>query len=211
MTTTAAVKTRREKFTEVYQKNTWRGRESLSGTGSDLRQTIGVRAALPQLLRDLKAKSLIDAPCGDFHWMKEITADIDYTGVDIVQELVDRLNTHYAEPGRRFECHDLVTDILPRADVILCRDCLVHLPLHEVAIVLRNFVKSGSTWLLTTTFPETPANADVRWSGWRPLNLQAEPFSLPAPEQLINEGCTEDGGKYADKSLGLWRLADLRI
>jgi hypothetical protein len=38
---TVAVKTRREKFTEVYQKNTWRGSESVSGTGSDLRQTAG--------------------------------------------------------------------------------------------------------------------------------------------------------------------------
>jgi len=204
-----AVTTRREKFTEVYQKNAWRGSESVSGTGSDLRQTVSIRETLPQLLRELKATSLIDAPCGDFHWMKEMSADIRYTGVDIVQELVDRLNERYSQPNRSFECHDLVTDILPRADVILCRDCLVHLPLHEVAVVLRNFVKSGSTWLLTTTFPRTAANTDVRWSGWRPLNLQVDPFLLPEPLQLINEGCTEDGGKYTDKSLGLWRLSDL--
>ena len=35
-------------------------------------------------------------------------------------------------------------------------------------------------------------------------------FNLPAPVKLINEGCTEDGGKFADKSLGLWRVEDLR-
>jgi hypothetical protein len=143
--------------------------------------------------------------------MKEVVGGIEYIGVDIVEELVARLNGKHASAQLRFECHDLVTDILPRADVILCRDCLVHLPLHEVGVVLRNFVKSGSTWLLTTTFPSTAANADVRWSGWRPLNLQAEPFLLPEPQRLINEGCTEDEGKYSDKSLGLWRLADLRL
>jgi hypothetical protein len=41
------------------------------------------------------------------------------------------------------------------------------------------------------------------------LNLQLPPFNFPAPLRLIEENCTEDGGKYADKSLGLWRLSDL--
>jgi hypothetical protein len=75
---------------------------------------------------------------------------------------------------------------------------------------VRNFVKSGATWLITTTFPSRLENADVRWSGWRPLNLEIAPFGFPAPARHLVEGCTEEGGKYADKSLGVWRLADLR-
>jgi hypothetical protein len=27
---------------------------------------------------------------------------------------------------------------------------------------------------------------------------------------MLNEGCTEGGGAFADKSLGLWRVAELR-
>jgi hypothetical protein len=206
----AALKTRREKFTEVYRKNTWRGTESVSGTGSDREQTASLSVALPRLLRELDAKSLVDAPCGDFHWMKDVPLGVDYTGVDIVQELVDRLQHDFGGEGRHFECLDVVQDILPRVDVILCRDCLVHLPLHEVAFAVRNFVKSGSTWLLTTTFPSRMENPDVRWSGWRPLNLEIAPFRFPAAMKSLVEGCTEEGGKYADKCLGLWRLADLR-
>jgi hypothetical protein len=203
------VKTRREKFTEVYQKNTWRGTESVSGTGSAIQQTILLQQALPKLFRELGVKSIVDAPCGDFHWMKNVAMHVDYVGVDIVEELVGRLNELHATPTRRFECVDLVTEILPRADLILCRDCLVHLPLAEAEIAVRQFIKSGATWLLTTTFPHTTENGDVRWSGWRPLNLEISPFNFPVPQRLIVEGCTEDGGKYADKSLGLWRLADL--
>jgi hypothetical protein len=101
-------------------------------------------------------------------------------------------------------------EVLPGADVIFCRDCLVHLPIEEVKTVLRNFSRSGAKWVLTTTFPASGTNTEVRWSGWRPLNLQAEPFHLPAPMKLINEECTEDGGKYADKSLGLWQVEQLR-
>jgi hypothetical protein len=205
----SAIKTRREKFTEVYEKNIWRGTESVSGTGSDTKQTVLLQQSLPKLFRELGVTSIVDAPCGDFHWMKNVSLHVDYVGVDIVEELVGRLNGLYATPRRRFECLDLVTEILPRADLILCRDCLVHLPLQEVAIAIRQFIKSGATWLLTTTFPHAEENGDVRWSGWRPLNLEIAPFGFPKPHRLIVEGCTEDGGKYVDKSLGLWRLADL--
>jgi len=203
-------KTRQQKFTEVYHKNTWNGTESLSGTGSDLAQTSLLRKILPALLQDLAADSLVDAPCGDMHWMKDIpweSLNIAYTGVDIVPDLIEKNRRSF--PTRRFECLDLVTDILPKANIIFCRDCLVHLPLAEVQTVIRNFIKSGAAWLLTTTFPTRPNNPDVRWSGWRPLNLEAAPFNFPAPFRLFNEHCTEDNGQYADKSLALWRLSEL--
>ena len=202
------MKTRREKFTEVYQKNIWHGTDSVSGTGSDLGQTSGVREILPKLLQELGVKTFLDAPCGDLHWIKTVDLGVDYVGVDIVGELVERLRTEF--PQRRFECRDLVEDDLPAADLIFCRDCLVHLPLEEVGKVLKNFGRSGAKYVLTTTFPAVTSNGDVKWSGWRALNLRLSPFNLPEPLRLINEGCTEDGGKFADKSLGLWQLADLR-
>ncbi|MBL0029993.1 MAG: hypothetical protein IPO95_13365 [Rhodanobacteraceae bacterium] len=45
---------------------------------------------------------------------------------------------------------------------------------------------------------------------FRPLNLQKPPFNLPKPFEIISEACTENGGGFADKSLGLWRIADIR-
>jgi hypothetical protein len=41
------------------------------------------------------------------------------------------------------------------------------------------------------------------------LNLISAPFQLPRPLALLNEGCTEGGGAYADKSLGVWSLAEI--
>lgn len=46
---------------------------------------------------------------------------------------------------------------------------------------------------------------------WRPRDLQAAPFHPPAPLRLVRKGCSEFGGAYADKSLGLWRAIDLPI
>jgi hypothetical protein len=203
-------KTRREKFTEVYQKNIWNGTESVSGTGSDLQQTAAVREALPALIRELGIKSMVDAPCGDLHWIKNVELGAEYIGVDIVQDLVEKLRKEHAGTGRRFECCDMVMEVLPQADLIFCRDCQVHLPLEEVKKVLGNFARSGAKWVLTTTFTGVKENKDVRWSGWRALNLEIAPFCLPRPERVINERCTEEGGKYGDKSLGLWRVEALR-
>lgn len=197
---------RQQHFVEVYQKNMWGGEQSRSGKGSDLDNTRQLRRDLMLLVLELKVRWVLDAPCGDCHWIMNLPWRelANYTGVDIVPGMI-------AENKRRFrhafDCLDIVTDPLPTADLILCRDALVHMRDEEVLQTLRNFCKSGATWLLTTTFPSRPANGPFRQ--WRPLNLEQAPFHLPKPEKLLNEGYTGDSGQYTDKSLGLWRLADL--
>ena len=98
---------------------------------------------------------------------------------------------------------------MPRADAILCRDCLVHLSFANIAAALANFRRSGSEWLITTTFPELKANVDCEDGDWRALNFALAPFNWPAPVDLLVEGCTEGDGGWADKSLAAWRIAEL--
>jgi hypothetical protein len=64
-------------------------------------------------------------------------------------------------------------------------------------------------WLLTTTFSECGVNEEIATGDWPPLDLERDPFEFPAPFELLNERCTEGGGVFADKSLGLWRMAGL--
>jgi len=197
-------------FSDIYRDNRWRDRESRSGSGSNLSETEVLRGELPALLASVDATTLLDAPCGDFHWMCEINLDgVGYVGVDIVPELIERNQARFGGAGRRFEVGDIVNGPLPRADVVMCRDCLVHLSFAEALAALATFRSSGATYLLATTFPDRKANYDKHTGGWRPLNLCLPPFSLPTPLRLVNEGCRVAGGSYADKSLGLWRLADI--
>jgi hypothetical protein len=200
-----------EIFTSIYTKNTWGGSDSHSGTGSDLYQTRRIAKAIPALCARLGVSRLLDIPCGDFHWMSTVDLGrIDYTGADIVDDLIRLNRERYARPGVRFDRINLITDPLPRVDLVFCRDCLVHLPQTDVFAALQNVCRSGAEYLLTTTFTGSHDNEDVPTGGWRPLNLELAPFELPEPLVVINEGCTEGHGYFVDKSLGLWRVADIR-
>ena len=201
----------REKFSRIYRDNAFGGAKSRSGQGSDLVQTAVIRRDLPRLVAELGIRSLVDAPCGDWFWMKETQLGVaEYIGVDIVEKLVELNNLHYGNPSRRFLCLNLTEDVLPTADLIFCRDCLVHLNFHDIRRAITAFKRSRSKYLLTTTFTNRGRNVDlVGKDVWRTLNFQIAPFHFPPPLRLINEGCTEANGRYGDKSLGLWRLEDL--
>jgi hypothetical protein len=195
-------------FTEIYRTNLWGGDESRSGLGSALAETARLREAIPELLRRVGATSLLDIPCGDFGWMSGVDlGGVDYTGADIVEEIVARNNERFASERRRFVRLDLVEDPLPRADVVLCRDCLVHLSFEKIFRALDNVARSGARYLLATTFLEHETNEDAEDGDWRMLNLERPPFSLPAPAAVIVEGCAEGGGAYADKALALWPIS----
>jgi hypothetical protein len=132
-----------------------------------------------------------------------------YLGADIVREQVERNQEKYARADRTFLWLDATGDPLPRADLILSRDLLVHLSFGDIEAALKNFKRSGAEYLLTTTFPRTTQNREILTGDWRPINLQLPPFNFPGPQYLVNEHCTENGGRYADKSLGLWKLEAL--
>lgn len=204
-----AAMTTSEAFDYIYRTNLWGSPESASGIGSQLDATATLRSQIPQLLRTLRARTLLDLPCGDFGWLQHADLGVDYIGADIVPDLVERNQQRYGNERRSFRTLDLTRDPLPQADVVLCRDCLVHLPHADIFAAFANLARSGAKYLLTTTFPELEANTDIPLGDWRPLNLRLAPFSLPEPAAVIVEDCDEEDGAYADKSLGLWQVADL--
>ncbi|MFQ5416654.1 MAG: class I SAM-dependent methyltransferase [Myxococcota bacterium] len=197
-------------FTRRYRQGGWQSDESVSGSGSSERETSAIRAALPELVRETGARSFLDIPCGDFNWMQAIDLGIEaYIGADIVDDLVAKNRERHAALGREFRKLDLINGDLPKVDMVFCRDCLVHLSTSEVRSAIDNIIRSGSTYLLTTTFTQREANDEILTGEWRPLNLQAAPFDFPEPVRLIDEACGEYGGRFSDKHLGLWKISDL--
>jgi hypothetical protein len=199
-----------ETFRTIFQSNHWGNPDSISGSGSSRRQTARIESELPSLVEEFKVRVLLDLPCGDYGWLRFVDLPIlRYIGADIVPELVAANAAGFADAKHEFRVLDLTCDLLPEADLVLSRDCLVHLSFEQIEKSLSNLKRSPITYLLTTSFPECRVNEDIVTGDWRPLNLQAEPFGFPEPLRLVNEGCTEGEGVHRDKSLALWRIRDL--
>jgi len=201
-----------ETFKRIFEENSWNVEtdESVSGEGSTLEQTRELINELPQILRSLNVRSILDAPCGDFNWMKFVDlTEIHYTGADIVPTIIQNNVERYASVNREFVVLDLLTGDLPKSDVVFCRDSLVHFSYEMIGEALRNIKRSGSKYFMTTHFPDQNENQDIITGGWRPLNLTLEPFNLPAPAMIINEKCSEMNGAFSDKSIGVWKVEDL--
>jgi len=202
-----STKTVSEIFTETYRNRYWKSRESVSGQGSELAQTVVLRAALPSLLQAYHIRSLLDVPCGDFNWMQCVDlSGIRYNGGDIVADIVAQNQLKYGAAERSFQTLDLLSDTLPEADCILVRDCLVHFSFRHIEQALANIRKSKISYLLTTSFPEHEKNEDIQTGYWRPLNLQKAPFFFPEPLVCLKEGGSEAKGLFSDKSLCLWKV-----
>ena len=198
-------------FRDIYRRHHWSGSESASGAGASLDQTRELRRSLPALLRELGVATMLDLPCGDYGWMRALELPVErYIGADLLPEVVEPLQVAFGDDRREFRVLDLTRDRLPSAELLFCRDCLVHLTYADIRRALRNAVESGIPYILTTTFPRCEANEDIVTGDWRAIDLERAPFHLPVPMRMLEEGCTEGGGVFADKSLGLWRTEDLR-
>ena len=60
-------------FQMIFGENRWGSSESRSGRGSALTYTERLRPLLERYLKTLNVKVFLDAPCGDFNWMKYVT------------------------------------------------------------------------------------------------------------------------------------------
>jgi hypothetical protein len=137
-------------------------------------------------------------------------AETKYIGADIVNKLILNNSNSYSTSNQiDFKVINLITDKLPKVDLIFTRDCLVHLSFKDIYACVENIKKSGSKYLLTTTFINRNINNDIITGSWRPLNLEIAPFFFPKPVALIIENCTEDNGNFSDKAMALYNVKDL--
>ncbi|HXQ69799.1 MAG TPA: hypothetical protein VN844_04910 [Pyrinomonadaceae bacterium] len=197
-------------FAPFYSENRWGDAESVSGPGSSLERTVKLRSELPALLDEIGARTLLDAPCGDFNWMKHTTLNLaQYIGADVIPELIARNQSLYGNERTGFVLLDLTRDKLPCVDVILCRDCFIHFSNRHVAAAIRNFKRSESTYLLTNTYPDWSENQNIRTGDFRYINLRMSPFNFPPPLKQIEEKLPDERAQFFGKTLALWKLADL--
>jgi hypothetical protein len=196
-------------FSKIYRTNRWGSAESVSGPGAELRQTQEVRGAVARLLAEYHIRTVVDAGCGDFNWMRHVPgiSNLDwYVGLDVVPDLVERNQRQYGSERFSFRHADITRSAMPAADLVICRDCMVHLTTPDALALLAVIRQSGSSYLLATTYPQVTGNPDTADGQWRPLNLQAPPFGMPEPIEFIDTEFTDNGRFHPGNGLGLWHL-----
>jgi hypothetical protein len=195
-----------EVFSEIYRRNVWGYKETASGGGSTLHNTQRVRESLPGLVGDLGIRTLLDLPCGDFHWLSKIELPISrYIGGDIVPELIARTGDQYSRPDRTFLRIDLCNDPLPEADLLLCRDCFIHLSEEMIFQAIDNIRRSNIKYLLTTTYP-AGRNRAIRTGDFFSIDLSAPPYNFPPPIKVLDDYVPP----FDRRQLALWEIESLR-
>jgi hypothetical protein len=195
-------------FEHHYAVNEWGSEESVSGPGSEIKYTENIRKEIPRLVSELGVKVILDAPCGDYHWFRMITLgkEVAYIGGDIVRPLIERNQSLYGRENTNFIHLDIVRDSLPKADLWLCRDCLLHLSNRDAWLAIDNFLQSDIRYLLTSTNSNCDKNHDIPTGSCRLLNLRQPPFSFGEPMTLIDDWI--EG--YPVRHLALWERESLK-
>lgn len=177
--------TTEETFSEIYRRRLWsRG----SGTGSDDQFSNAYCDFVIRFAFEHGVKRVVDIGCGDFRVGRRIAeAGFEYIGVDIVQEVIERLQSSVGG-GITLLCLDAITQTPPPADLCLIRQVLQHLSNAEIARVLDNCSHYPQI-LVTEHLPvganiipnkDKPHGPDTRVYDRSGVFLDEPPFSLPA-------------------------------
>lgn len=180
--------------------------ESLSGPGSSLHYTSEFRRRFERFLAASNCRSLLDAPCGDFNWMREVRLPdgMRYFGGEISQTLTLANRRAYGSADRLFFPINLISEPLPQADIWLCRDCLFHLSFDHIAAVLRNAARANFKYCLLSSHCNK-INHEIVTGEFREVNLLKAPFHFPEPIARLPDYI--DG--FPERYVGVWAADQL--
>lgn len=184
------------------------------GPGSDAKlvKQAGTIEFINSVLKKYEIKSINDCPCGLFeNWIYLVDlAGIKYCGYDINDLVIKRNKENNL--GLSFFEFDLVNEILPKADLIICRDCLFHLSNDFVYRAIKNFRDSGSIYLLATEHRWLKTNTELtkeeleHEAGFKFVNLEIRPFDLGVPIEIHNEEVWYEREGGHNRQMSLWKI-----
>jgi len=198
-------------FTEIYNSNLWENPETVSGDGSTVANTITTNEKIVEWTSKF-GSNVVDIPCGDFNFMRLIAPNFKkYIGIDIVDELMENNKSKYNFSNCEFLSGNVVNfDYaslnMAQPDIIIIKDCFIHLSNKNIFDALKNLTRSNIKYLVANNYVGSKnENGDVD-GGSRPINLSYPPFSLPASIDTIF--CDKD---WKNKQLSIWRISDITM
>ena len=158
-------------FDSIYKTSHWGYK---SGPGSDPIAAKKWVDAVNHHLENDEIASVLDVGCGDFRLgSKYNLAGKMYYGIDVSSEVMaDNVNTDNAS----FIVGDALKIDLPKADLVLIKDVLQHLPNKEAISLVNRFLNTAKVVLICNDYDSM--NIDIAPGGHRGLDLQKDPYNL---------------------------------
>lgn len=173
------MKTHKEIFTHIYDKNIWGG----SGGGSTPENTVEYRALLQKFLKDYNIKTVVDFGCGDWSFSRLIDwSGIEYVGVDTVESVINRNIARYQKRNIHF-----VTYMHPSsADLLIVKDVLQHWSNENIKDFFDDleYRHDFKYILVTNTASQEFDNQDIQPGETRGLCARFEPLKKYNPVVL---------------------------
>ena len=184
---------RKKIFTSIYKSNHWvqngnslpRKFVSVSGHGSNIgtdqyKQLIN---NFTNLIEKYQINSILDMPCGDFLWIKEVVKNknIKYLGIDIVEELIKNNNLKFKDEKINFQSFDIINfNTNKEFDLVVIRDLFLHIKNSDITKIINNLKSMNIKYIALNSY-DNEENIDVTIGHHRKINLLINPFNLKEP------------------------------
>ena len=135
----------KEIFSEIYNKKKWGSGSAVFFSGTGSAEKSAVQPYIDKINDFLKSYTLniskkpriVDLGGGNFEVGSHfIDYCLEYTGVDVVPELIEQLNKTKSSRSLRFLCLDIIEDDLPDGDIAFLRQVLQHLSHQQILKIL---------------------------------------------------------------------------
>ena len=181
-------------FDQIYNENVW-GDGKGSGIGSDPQAVRPYTEFLQQFLEENQIKSIVDLGCGDWQFSRELDLKgINYHGIDVAKSVIESNQKIYSSPTIKFSVLSSYSE-LPEADLLICKDMLMHLGRSEVKAIIRDafskyanvlitsdvhpYSKVGEAYLKALGKWEGMFNEDILTGQMTPFDIRMSPYNLP--------------------------------
>lgn len=185
----------RNAFTHIFDSGMWSYGATRDGDYANVSHTARLREEIIPLLQKYNLTSIFDASCGEHCWSREVDwagNGVNYIGGEIVEAKIASLKEQF--PEKDFRVFDIITDTFPEVDVWMCKDTMIHLPIHYSQKAIKNFLSSNIPYCLLTVniFGDRATNVDIPEFGPHTTggdcvncNWVDAPFNFPEPMEII--------------------------
>tara|TARA_R110001606_G_scaffold208881_3_gene356300 strand:- start:893 stop:1507 length:615 start_codon:yes stop_codon:yes gene_type:complete len=181
-----------ERFTKIYDKSVWgKNWKGKGGSGKGDGTTPDSKWYINLIINFIKKnniKTVCDLGCGDWKASRFIPWEelgVNYTGVDVVQSVVDSNNNEYSSDNVGFIHCDISNEAFKGYDLVLIKDVLQHFKDEDILKICDNLILNNSYVISTNGYKFGRSPEKNNWTNrdinnkysYHPLDINKEPFN----------------------------------